>query len=180
MDSNMPFAVRLEVTVPRILLPELQPSAGQVDTSTVAQERASEQTEEKDRQEDSIRLIFHRPALSLEQHPVIEASSRAAHSLYFRLLQAVMPVTGHVFGLQILRGRNRVTNKRNRIPDTGNDEALYVSDEIAISLEFRRSQSDPHEPTLPTSSLTPGLNQAVIYVDDEDTPVSYSIDGAES
>jgi hypothetical protein len=177
MGSETPFVIRLEVTVPRMLLPKLQPSLEQAGTSTVEQERISGQAEEMDEQEDSLLLLFQEPAPSQRQQPTIEVSSHAVHSLYFRLLQVVMPVTSRVFGLQILRGRNRFRSKYNHFTGKREGEALYVADEMAFSLEFRRSHAQ--EPAS-TSPLTPGLNQAVIYLDDEDTPVSYSIDGAES
>ena len=177
MGSETPFVIRLEVTVPRILLPKLPLSAEQADTSTTEQARTSGQTEGMDEQEDSLRLLFQEPAPSQRQQPAIEASSHVVHSLYFRLLQVVMPVTSRVFGLQILRGRTRFRSKHNRIANRSDDKTLYVADEMAFSLEFRRSHAQ--EPAS-TSPLTPGLNQAVIYLDDEDTPVSYSIDGTES
>lgn len=177
MGNETPFVVRLEVTVPRMLLPKLPPSAEQAGASTTEQEHTSGQTEKMDEQVDSLRLLFQEPASSQVQQPRIEASSHVVHSLYFRLLQVVMPVTSRVFGLQILRGRDRLRGMHNRITGSRNGEALFISDEMAFSLEFRRSHAQ--EPASP-SPITPGLNRAVIYLDDDDTPVSYSIDGAES
>ena len=177
MGRNTPFVARLEVTVPRILLPRLQSSEAQTGTSSAEQGRINEQAGEMEEQEDSLRLLFQEPTPSQRQQPAIEASSHVVHSLYFRLLQSVMPVTGRIFGLQILRGRNKFRGKRNRTADRRDDESLYVSDEMAFSLEFRRSHVQESAAPLP---LMPGLNQLVIYLDDEDTPVSYSIDSAES
>lgn len=177
MGSETPFVVRLEVTVPRMLLPKLPSSAVQVGGSLAQQEGINRQAEGIDEQVDSLRLLLQEPASSQGQQPRIEASSHVVHSLYFRLLQVVMPITGRVFGLQILRGRDRFRGKLNRFAERRDSEALYVADKMAFSLEFRRSHAQ--EPAS-TSPITTALNRAVIYLDDDDTPVSYSIDSAES
>ncbi|MGI9060428.1 MAG: hypothetical protein ACR2H5_17830 [Ktedonobacteraceae bacterium] len=184
MGSDAPLVVRLEVTVPRIVLPQLhapqdrQTHAGQLDRAGARQEHVRGKDEEEGEQ---IRLLTQELTQFREQHPVIEATSRLIHTLRFRLLQATMPVQGRVFGLQILRWRNWFSQDETRTASRDSNDSLFVSDELTFSLEFLR----PREPSPAVSSasvtpFTPGLNQIVIFLDHDGIPVSYSIDGAES
>jgi|SRR5450755_1292691 len=184
MGSDSPLVVRLEVTVPRIVLPQLHASndsrthTGQLDSVSAGQE----QVRGKDNEEgEQIRLLAQELTQFREQHPVIEATSRLIHTLRFRLLQATMPVQGRVFGLQILRWRNMFSHHGTRTSGRESGDPWFVADELAFSLEFLRPQEpSPTVSSAPVTPFTPGLNQVVIFLDHDGIPVSYSIDGAES
>ncbi len=184
MGSDPPLVVRLEVTVPRIVLPQLhaphepQTHTEQLDRIGAEQERVDGKDDEVGEQ---IRLLAQELTQFLEQHPVIEATSRLIHTLHFRLLQATVPVQGRVFGLQILRGRNWFNRHGTRTPERKSGDQMFVADELAFSLEFLPPQeSSPAVSSTPVTPITPGLNQVVIFLDHDGIPVSYSIDGAES
>lgn len=186
MGSDAPLVVRIEVTVPRIVLPQLhapherRTHTGQLDRASTGQEHVRGKDDDEGEQ---IRLLAQELTQFREQHPVIEATSRLIHTLRFRLLQATMPVQGRVFGLQILRWRNWFSHDRrqNRAAGRESDDSLFVSDELTFSLEFLRPQEpSPAVSSAPVTPFTPGLNQIVIFLDHDGIPVSYSIDGAES
>lgn len=183
MGGDAPLVVRLEVTVPRIVLPQLhalherRTHAGPLDRAGAGQEHVRG----KDEEGEQIRLLAQELTQFREQHPVIEATSRLIHTLRFRLLQATMPVQGRVFGLQILRWRNWFSHDETRTASRGSDDSLFVADELTFSLEFLRPQEpSPAVSSIPVSPFTAGLNQIVIFLDHDGIPVSYSIDGAES
>ncbi|HEV7234659.1 MAG TPA: hypothetical protein VGN15_00675 [Ktedonobacteraceae bacterium] len=184
MGGDAPLVVRLEVTVPRIVLPQLhalherRTHAGQLDRAGAGQEHVRGKDEEEGEQ---IRLLAQELTQLREQHPVIEATSRLIHTLRFRLLQATMPIQGRVFGLQILRWRNWFSHNETRAAARESDDSLFVADELTFSLEFLRPQEpSPAVSSAPVTPFTPGLNQIVIFLDHDGIPVSYSIDGAES
>ena len=185
MGSDSPLVVRLEVTVPRIVLPQLHASnkpqthTGQLDKVSTEQERVHGKDDEA--VGDQIQLLAQELTKFREQHPVIEATSRLIHTLRFRLLQATMPVQGRVFGLQILRWRNWFSHQGTRTSGRGSGDQLFVADELTFSLEFLPPQEpSPEVSSAPVTPITPGLNQIVIFLDHDGIPVSYSIDGAES
>ncbi len=184
MCSDSPLVVRLEVTVPRIVLPPLhtphnrRTNLGQLDRAGTGQEHLRGKDEEEGEQ---IRLLAQELTQFREQHPVIEATSRLIHRLRFRLLQATLPVQGRVFGVQILRWRKWFSYGGTHINERDSGDPLFVSDELTFSLEFQRPQEpSPAVSFAPVTPFTPGLNQVVIFLDHDGIPVSYSIDGAES
>jgi len=182
MSSDTPLVVRLEVTVPRIDLPELQtPQAaktymGQGARPTAGLGHSSKQGNEV---EGQIRLLFQETSQFREHHSTIDATSRMVHTLPFRLFQMTVPMPGRVsvYALHILRWRHWFSSSRKHNPTVSGhgNEQMHITDELLFSLEFQQ----PDTPST-GASLTPGMNQVVILLDSDGVPVSYCIDGAES
>jgi len=94
----------------------------------------------------------------------------------FRLNNIV--AQGGGFLLQILRMYPTSRQQGNRREQVGH---LRLSDNLAFTIEFRRTEDSPGADQAHNShSLVPGLNSVVIYLDAEGKPGSYSIDGVKS
>jgi hypothetical protein len=100
-----------------------------------------------------------------------EATTYASAAGLFRLFRLKdIPVQEHILLLQVLR-RGIVRNQ----------EQFLLTDELPLSIEFRHYDSRSEEGLMhPSSPLIAGMNQVVIDLNEEGTPVSFRIDGAES
>ena len=182
-------AVNLEVTVPSIVLSTNGQRPEQREASLPTRQQGVNSEDEAREQVRLLPLGFQQDTSSLQwreqQSNTSEVSTRMTHALRFRLFRMTIaaPAQGRSFLFQILRRykkhaaenlrKSKELKEANELP-----EHFCVSDALAFSITFRHLNGTTE--TTPTPTLTPGLNQVVIYLDNEDTPVSYSIDGAES
>jgi hypothetical protein len=189
VDSDASPVVNLEVTVP--VLPAGLHRHGLIQAPATSRYSESNEGEEV----EQVRLV----AIGLQKDPSLhqpreqaigDVPVRMIHSIRFRVFHLTVPAHGQPFLLQVLRRYNEYIGKKPRKrnqakEDNAHARQLYVSDAMAFSVEFR-SSSGIGETTValstPTSTptLIPGMNRVVIYLDNEGTPSSYSIDGAES
>jgi hypothetical protein len=185
MSSDTPLVVNLEVTVPSIILAKDPPRPGWRGTAT------SEQSSEHSQREDvgeQVRIVpLDQPAArySAIQQEGTSAESRMVHTMPFRLFRLKVPKQAQSFLLQVFRRRGRfISEKRQKTPGS-DSESLYLSDEMALSIEIRHAgepDKAPTEPTItsPAPSIIAGKNRVILYLNSEGTPESYSIDGVES
>ena len=197
MGSDAPLVVKLEVTVPRIVLSALQNRPVQTEQGVGEHNVKSWQSSEIEEMEQ-VRLLLSEQSQDLShQHQLRElqkgiageASSRMIQTMRFRVFRVEIPVIqGQAFLLQIIRWCGKFTGieRRERNTANGGNGQQYVTDELAFSLECRRT-GEASTGTAPAvsvstalSALIPGLNRVAIFLDNEGTPCSYSIDGAES
>ena len=187
MDSDPLPVVNLEVTVP--VLPTGLHRHEPIQAPVTRQDSESNESEEA----EQVRVIGlqqnsspHRPR---EQRTATgDVPARMIHSIRFRVFHLTMPAQGQPFLLQVLRRYNEHTGKKRRKRNRAKEDnagSFSMTDALAFSVEFRSSSEiveTPVAPSTPTSTptLTPGMNRVVIYLDNEGTPASYSIDGAES
>lgn len=190
MDSDAPPAVNLEVTVLHNLPAGLHqheamqaPATGQYSESNESEEVQQVQLVPVGFQLDSSLLREHRSALA-------DIPARIIYSIRFRILHLALPAPDRPFLLQILRRYNKYIGKKRRKRnvargDNGATGSLYVTNAMAFSVEFC-SPGEIVETNLgapaptSTSTLIPGMNRVVIFLDNEGTPAGYTIDGAES
>jgi len=189
MSSDTPLVVNLEVTVPRIIPAKGPPRPGRSGTATG--EQRSEHSQSEDTGEQVCIVPLDQPARqhSIPRQEGTLVASRMVHTMPFRLFRLKVPDQAQSFLLQVFRRRNRLISEvgpRNPRSDT---ESLYLSDEMALSIEIRHtgepgSEPDraPTEPTTSTPALPiiGGKNRVVMYLNSEGTPESYSIDGVKS
>ncbi|MFL5662559.1 MAG: hypothetical protein ACJ8BW_14595 [Ktedonobacteraceae bacterium] len=163
MNGEAPLVVNLEITVPRIVLSVTK-----------------QQDSEAEKEAEQVRL-----SLAGSTQPQISVSAgteRIAHAIKFSLFRLKLLEMGKPLLLQILRRRNEESSSgKQRVAN----EDFSVVDTSAFKLEFRRHSEVAETLTRSTRNtqgepLQAGLNRVVIYLDNEDIPVSYSIDGAES
>ena len=159
MNGEAPLGVNLEITVPRIVL-----------SVTKQQDSEAEKVAEQ------VRLSL--AGFAQPQIIVSVGTERIAHAIKFSLFRLKLLEMGKPLLLQILRRRNEESSPgKQRVAN----EAFSVADTSAFKLEFRRhgegtdTMGNTHQ-----EPLQAGLNRVVIYLDNDDMPVSYSIDGAES
>jgi hypothetical protein len=174
MNGEAPLVVNLEITVPRIVLSATKQQDSSAEIAVGSQSEAGKVAEQ-------VRLS---PAGFAQQQIIVSAGTeRIAHTIKFSLFRIKLLEVGKPLVLQILRRRDeeRSPGKQRVV-----NEGFSVADTSAFKLEFRRhgevadtmtarSAGNTHE-----EPLQAGLNRVVIYLDNEDMPVSYSIDGAES
>ena len=200
MDSDTPPVVNLEVTVPRILLSTTRTHPGQMES--LATKRQGEGSEDED--VEQVRLLpvglqqNTLPYYHKEQHPG-DVPMRMIHAIRFRLFRITLPAQGQPFLLQVLRRDGRYSrydgekqqDPKNEKVNKAYTEQPHLTGVATFSVKFRhldKSVETATAATTPTSSpdstsastLIPGLNEVIIYLDDEGTPGNYSIDGAES
>jgi hypothetical protein len=202
MGSDTPLVVHLEVTVPRIVLSALRGRPMQKESGKAEQDIGSWQSVEEDMEQVRLLLPGQRQDVPhQQQHREPQqgitgiASSRMIHTMRFRTFRVGLPARqNQAFLLQIFRRcdwPNRLSRltgakrrKRNNAGASGDNGQLCVTDELAFSLERRRTEQESAETSSPASSASlmpiPGMNRVVIFLDNEGTPCSYSIDGAES
>jgi hypothetical protein len=164
VNRDRQLIVNLEVIVPRLVLPI--PS---LDVS-----KTSDEVEQ-------VRLSSVDVQPTLAQHSeqpgaVGEATTSATYATQqrpFRLFSIKGVQThGQVLLLLLLRRWQR----RDRRQHGAGTQLELITDELTFTVEARQSKT-PSERTRRT--LLPGLNQVVIFLDEEGTPNSYSIDEAE-
>lgn len=155
MNGEAPLGVNLEITVPRIVLSV---------------------TKQQDSEAEQVRLSL---AGFVQPQIIVSAGTeRIAHAIKFSLFRLKLLEMGKPLLLQILRRRNEESSPgKQRVANEG----FFVADTSAFKLEFRRhgEGTDPMG-NIHQEPLQAGLNRVVIYLDNEDMPISYSIDGAES
>ena len=182
MDSERAQVVNLEVSVPRIIL-----STGRGRQAQMKELEKAGQAGDggQDGGLEEVRLLplaFQEDTQRRGEQQGLrgEASTRMAHTLHFTLfrMSIAVPMQGQSFLFQVLRKYNEYAGKKrgkwnNAQEDGEQAQQAYVTDASSFSVAFRQLEGT-------TSTLTPGLNQIVIFLDNEGIPVSYSIDGAES
>jgi hypothetical protein len=189
MDSDAPPAVNLEVTVLHTLPAGLHRHEAMQAAATG---QYSENNESEEMQQVQLVPIGLQQDPSPREHrsALADIPTRMIHSIRFRILHLTLPAPDRPFLLQILRRYNKYIGKKRRKRnlargDNAGTGSLYVTSAMAFSVEFR-SSCETVETNLgapaPTSSSTliPGMNRVVIFLDNEGTPAGYSIDGAES
>jgi hypothetical protein len=166
MNTERQLIVNLEVTVPRLILPI--PSLGLDATSTEAEQvrLSSIDTHET----SALAQSDQQPA------PVGEATTSATYAAQqepFRLF-AIKHIQTH--GQALLLEIFRLWKRRNRPRRATAIQPAHLTDELLFTVEVRRSKT-AFEGT--RSTLYPGRNQVIIFLNEEGIPNSYSIDGAE-
>lgn len=189
MSSNTPLVVNLEVTVPRIILAKGASHPGWIGTA--ADEQSSEHSQREDT-EEQVRIVpLDQP---VSQHSALQqegprAEQRMVHAMPFRLFRLKVPDQVQSFLIQVFRRRGRFTSEVGLKTPRSNIESLYLSEEMAISIEFRHigeAGSVPGKATAESTITTPALpiiagkNRVILHLNREGTPESYSIDGMES
>src|SRR5438105_8565143 len=185
MSSDTPLVVNLEVTVPRIIPAKGPPRPGRSGTATG--EQRSEHSQSEDTGEQVCIVPLDQPARqhSIPRQEGTLVASHMVHTMPFRLFRLKVPDQAQSFLLQVFRRRNRLISEvgpRNPRSDT---ESLYLSDEMALSIEIRHTGEPGSEPdraptTTPALPIIGGKNRVVMYLNSEGTPESYSIDGVKS
>ncbi len=99
-----------------------------------------------------------------------KATYTARHRLFHLLRLKEIPVRGQKLLLQVLRQWRHGTQPQE------SQARSQITDELLFTLEYKQATTG----TIPSVELVPGLNQIVIIAGTEETPLSYSIDGAES
>src|ERR1700736_1689966 len=150
MGSDAPLVVKLEVTVPRIVLSALQNRPVQTEVGVGEHNVKSWQSAEIEEMEQ-VRLLLseqlqdmsHQHQLrELQKGIAGEASSRMIQTMRFRVFRVEIPVIqGQAFLLQIIRwcGKFMGIERRERNTANGGNGQQYVTDELAFSLECRRT-----------------------------------------
>jgi hypothetical protein len=189
MSSDTPLVVNLEVTVPRIILAKDPSRPGWRGTATSEQSSEYSQSEDVGEQVRIVPLDQPTARLSALQLEGTSAESRMIHTMPFRLFRLKVPNQAQAFLLQVFRRRGRFINEKRQKTPGSDIESLYLSDEMALSIEIRHtgepgSEPDktPTEPTIttPAPPIIAGKNRVILYLNGEGTPESYSIDGVES
>ncbi|MFL5625269.1 MAG: hypothetical protein ACJ788_06685 [Ktedonobacteraceae bacterium] len=169
MKSEALLIVNLEITVPHIVL-----SATRKQSSSAASAPG-----EQRRETERIQLLA--PDAVQPQVVASEGTERIAHAVKFCLFRLDMLEVGKPLLLQVLRRRNeeRSLNQRRE-----SNEGFAVTETSQFTLELRELNRDPLQADLTRDPqekvLEAGINRVVVYLDNEGTPGSYSIDGAES
>lgn len=189
MSSDTPLVVNLEVTVPRIIPAKGPPRP--VRSGTATGEQRSEHSHSEDVGE-KVRIVpLGQPA---RQHSTPHqegtlVASRMVNTLPFRLFRLKVPDQAQSFLLQVFRRRNRFISEVGPKTPRNDTESLYLSDEMTLSIEIRHSGEPGSEPdraptepttTTPALPIIVGKNRVVMYLNNEGTPESYSIDGVKS
>lgn len=166
-------SINLEVSVPRITLPTRREKLQHAQNRPIIQGDELEQVR-------ILRPGTQQSATFLQRHeqPEVIAGMASPHENQkgkrrFRMFRLQgLPAQGQALLLQILRpGRSK----------TGNPQAQSApTDELVFSVEFRRlSEFSGTSRSESVPVLAPGLNRVVIFLDEENIPCSYSIDGTE-
>ena len=161
--------IKLEVTVPHIALPL---SRHQVeDWAEADQQLPSEQ----------LRLLplGRQTGTTSGQYGEFTPTPSLDQKGRFRIFRLNNIIEqGGGFLLQILRMYPTSRQQGNRREQLGQ---LRLSDNLAFTIEFRRTEDSPGADQAHNSrGLVPGLNSVVIYLDAEGKPSSYSIDSVKS
>jgi hypothetical protein len=185
VSSDTQPAINLEVTVPRILLPPLyerptrsEGSAGEEEEQPNQQaEPVEEKADDLDREQVRLSSINVGPASRQTQVVQVgELSTYTTRQGPFHLFRIDHILAhGQAQLLQVLRrGKGRERPQRN-----SRDAApLRVTDELAFILKFRHNTAEDAAEAA-REALLPGWNQVVIVLDEENAPITYSIDGSE-
>ncbi len=173
--------VNLEVTVPRIIFSANKGRLRQLET--LAEETGG----------TSPPVFRGVEGRNEQQHDIVgEASPSTAQEERFRTFRVKdVAAQGHALVLQILR-RWTAGSQQRQSKATDDREQTWLSDEVAFTLEFRHTEVSQAEPggqqprdaatvTPPgdQATLHPGVNQVLIFLDQEGIPNSYRINGAE-
>jgi len=185
MSSDTPLVVNLEVTVPRIIPAKGPPRPGRSGTATGEQRSEHSQSEDVGEQ---VRIVpLEQPARqhSIPRQEGTLVASRMVHTMPFRLFRLKVPDQAQSFLLQVFRRSNRLISEVGPKTPRSDTESLYLSDEMALSIEIRHTGEPDRAPTEPTTTtpalpIIGGKNRVVMYLNSEGTPESYSIDGVKS
>lgn len=176
MSEHAEPVINLHITVPQIALP--------------LSKRRRQQAGDQQHSTEQVRIV---PLGSSDQQHERTSSDMplTVQKERFHLFQIKdIPAQGRTLLLQVLR-RYPVENQQAQGERSEQGEQLRVSDELALTIEVRRSSdlftsSEPSQPsqaehtTSISPMLVPGLNAVVIFLDENGIPTNYSIDGAKS
>ncbi len=156
MQSDTTHIVNLEATVPRIVF-------------------ARGKGHEAHYPDDDEEQVYLTPVGTQQQLSTGETSIHMIHAIRFRLFRTQLPALGRPLLFQVLRRWHKsVDGSLAR-----SDERLYVSDTVIFSVEFLPQSDASEKASLQATrqAIHPGLNHIIIYLNDEGTPSSYTIDG---
>ncbi len=167
MSKYVEPVIQLQITVPHVAFPS---------DSQHRQHAEGVAAEDQQRSTEQVRILA--PEVQGEALPLIV---QAGHFSIFQIKGIV--AQGRALLLQILR-KYPVAKRQEQAGRTKQFEQLRVSDELAFTVEFRRSgetsEVSQAEQANAPAALTPGLNSVVIFLAEDGTPTNYSIDGAKS
>ena len=186
MSQDVSLEVSLQVTVPHIVLPSGNTFASIERGWSGSTEHEVERTPDEDQEQVRVLRLPLQSSLSLPEHneqqfltgeAVTYATQRGGLFRLFRFKN--LPTQGQKLLLQVLR-RWKHGNQPSSTA-TADRERLWITDELAFSIEFRKIDDTTEKPPAGrVSVLYAGLNQVVIFLDKDGTPTSYSVNGAES
>jgi len=184
MSSVTPLVVNLEVTVPRIILAKGTPHPAWSGTAKGEQSSKHWQREDVGEQVRIVPLDQPVPQHSALRQEGTSAEPRMVHTMPFRLFRLKVPNQVQSFLIQVFR-RRRFISEVGPKTHRSDIESLYLSGEMAISIEIRhigKPGKVPAGPTITTPALPiiAGKNRVILHLNSEGTPESYSIDGVES
>ncbi len=169
MSRDIQRPIRLEVTVPSIVLPSL---------SKQAKQREADETQEAVEQ---VRLLSLDPPVHRHSTPITQEIARGEPSTHttrtglFHLFQCTtMLIPQKLYHLQVLR----TAKARKRKQSLAEAPSLAPTEQLAFSLEYRHQESDDSS-SEQLAGFQPGLTHVVIYLDEENIPNGYRVDGVE-
>jgi len=180
--------INLEISVPHIVLPtsrerERLDSGDNIDEAAPSMVEAPLAGAMEPDEIEQVRILqpgAQRSAAFLQRHeqPGTIVGTASPHENQkgkrrFRMFHIQdLPAQGQALLLQILRPGRSKTRK--------SEDQLAPPDELVFSVEFRRlGESSGTSQIEPAPVLVTGLNRVVIFLDEENIPCSYTIDGAE-
>lgn len=166
MNSEIQPKIQLEVTVPHIFLPTVDKLSEAEHAST-----PNEETEQV-----HLLPLETQSQSQAQQSTKGQASTYATQKAHFCLFRFNnLSAQGKAILLQIRRQWKR--SHLGRQPIKQDSDHLWVTDELTCTIEYHHSTSQNSSTHL---ELIPGHNRVAIVLDEDGTPTSYSIDGAEN
>jgi hypothetical protein len=161
--------IRLEVTVPSIVLPSL---------SKQEKQREADETQEAVEQ---VRLLSLDPPVHRHSTPTTQEIARGEPSTHttrtglFHLFQCTaMLIPQKLYLLQVLRA----SKPEKRKLATPEPAPFDPTEQLAFSLEYRYQESDDSSSEQQVD-FQAGSTHVVIYLDEENIPNGYRVDGVE-
>jgi len=161
--------IRLEVTVPSIVLPSL---------SDQAKPREADETQETVEQ---VHLLSLDPPVHRHSTPITqeiaqgEPSTHTTRTGLFHLFQCTaMLIPQKLYLLQVLR----TVKARKRKQSLAEATSLAPTEQLAFSLEYRHQELDGSSSEQQVD-FQAGSTHVVIYLDEENIPNGYCVDGVE-
>ena len=186
MSQDVSLEVILQVTVPHIVLPTGNTFASIERGRSGSREQEVERTPDEDQEQVRVLRLPLQSSISSPEHneqqfltgeAVTYTTQRGGLFRLFRFKN--LPTQGQKLLLQVLRRWKRGNQQSSTA--TKDREQLWITDELAFSIEFRKIDDTTEKlPAGRVSALYTGLNQVVIFLDKDGIPTSYSINGAES
>ena len=157
-------AIYLEVTVPRIILPAIDEETRSKEIGTMDEEGELVHLYPLDIQDPP-----RSPQSQKQPYIQGEATTYTSRQGLFRMFRITdLPKQGWAILIQIVRQNDQRKKGTAR---------LQVIEDLTCKIEYQQTTAE--SPSLPIEVI-PGLNRVVIALDEDDTPITYSIDGSES